>query len=136
MLNHPVENGLGSHAALAKAPVAEVVFELQATGTAFSLLPGALVAPLKGLDYPKVRETPLAKIPAFLKLPPAAGILVTHQFFSEDEKNVVQLGPRASQSIPMRIPASSGFEILSPGFSVSTSRSRSQRMSPASAFAT
>lgn len=95
MTSPSVVSAPGPHPPLSKAPVSEAVFEFRRPhGTSFSLLPGAMAEPLRGLNYAKVVETELGKIGAWVELPPEAGILVTHQFCSADDKNLVQLGPR------------------------------------------
>ncbi len=82
-----------AHDPLTKAPVFEAVFELRTKlSTSLSLLPGAMAAALRP-DYPHATETDLARLGGMLTPPPETGLLITHQYRSEDGKRLVQLGP-------------------------------------------
>jgi len=107
-----VAQSVGGHPTLTKAPVIEAVFEFRARASSFSLLPGALADPLKSLNYPKVVETELAKFGPMMELPDVpvdAPFLVTHRFSSEDDKSVVQIGPRGMTVNALAYPGFGAF---------------------------
>lgn len=81
------------HDKLRQPPVVEAVCELRvSSGTPFSLIPGAVSSALRD-DFPSSTETEAAKVAGLMQLPAEAGLVVTHQFRSLDEKRLVQLGP-------------------------------------------
>ncbi len=84
---------VGEHERLRHAPVVEAAFELRIPGSdAYSLLPGKLAEALVK-EYPVVREMEVTKLLGIIQIPQTAGLVVTHRYFSRDEKQLVQLSP-------------------------------------------
>lgn len=78
---------------LSKPPLGEVVWEVRhQRAKTFSLVPGKMAASLQKL-YPVAIETEIAGLGKLLEPPPEMGLLITHQFKSEDGDRLVQLGP-------------------------------------------